>query len=151
MPDPDKRMRGQHSQYLLTDYFKSSRVTEHVCYIYRKLIYEVLSRNEPLTMQELQANVPDLDKTTVYRTVALYEQLGIVQRLQIGWKYKVELSNEYQDHHHHVTCVQCGQTVALAEDELLENRLALLAKAEGFEPQDHQIEVRGVCKNCRKT
>ena len=79
----------------------------------RKLIYEVLSRNEPLTMQELQANVPDLDKTTVYRTVALYEQLGIVQRLQIGWKYKVELSNEYQDHHHHVTCVQCGQTVAV--------------------------------------
>jgi len=114
----------------------------------RKQVYEVLSHNEPLTMQELIASLPELDKTTVYRTVSLFERLGIVQRLQIGWKYKVELSNEYQDHHHHITCMECGQTVALPGDELIEERLTQMATNEGFIPKDHQLEVRGICKQC---
>lgn len=116
----------------------------------RKQIYEVLSHNEPLTMPELLANLPQLDKTTVYRTVALFEKLGIVQRLQIGFKYKLELSNEYQEHHHHLTCLQCGRTIALPEDEVLETRLVELAQGQGFAPQDHQLEVRGLCADCQK-
>lgn len=117
----------------------------------RKQIYEVLSHNEPLTMQELIAQLPQIDKTTVYRTIELFESLGIVQRLQIGWKYKLELSNAYQDHHHHITCVRCGQTVALPEDALIEERLLALARQQGFQPQDHQLEVRGLCPVCRES
>ncbi|MDB5170068.1 MAG: transcriptional regulator, Fur family transcriptional regulator, ferric uptake regulator [Candidatus Saccharibacteria bacterium] len=117
----------------------------------RKQIYEVLSHNEPLTMQELITSLPQIDKTTAYRTVALFESLGIVQRLQIGWKYKLELSNQYQDHHHHITCLQCGQTVALPEDEVIEERLLALAAVQGFEPKDHQLEVRGLCPACRQS
>lgn len=115
----------------------------------RKHIYEVLSHSEPLTMQELIASLPSVDKTTIYRTVTLFETIGIVQRLQIGWKYKLELSNEYQDHHHHITCSQCGQTVALPEDTVIEERLLSLAKQQGFTPQDHQLEVRGLCPECK--
>ena len=115
----------------------------------RKQIYEVLTRSEPLTMQELIASLPQLDKTTIYRNVTLFEDIGVVQRLQIGWKYKIELSNEYQDHHHHITCTSCEQTVALPEDEMIEQRLVELALAQGFEPKDHQLEVRGLCPACR--
>lgn len=117
----------------------------------RKQLYEVLSTNEPLTMQELQALLPDIDKTTIYRMVALFESIGVVQRLQIGWKYKIELSNQYQDHHHHLTCTACGQTVALPEDNIIEERLNELARAQSFTPKDHQLEVRGLCQNCITT
>ena len=117
----------------------------------RKQIYEVLSHSEPLTMQELIASLPQIDKTTVYRTVELFENLGIVQRLQIGWKYKLELSNAYQDHHHHITCVSCGQTIALPEDDVIEERLLTMARQQGFEPKDHQLEVRGLCPACRES
>jgi Fur family ferric uptake transcriptional regulator len=116
----------------------------------RKLVYETLSHNEPLTIQELINCLPELDKTTVYRTIALFEQLGIAQRLQIGWKYKIELSNEYQDHHHHITCLECGQTVALPEDDMIEKRLHELAIQQGFTPKDHQLEVRGICEHCAR-
>lgn len=115
----------------------------------RKHIYEVLGRSEPLTMQELIAALPQIDKTTVYRTIELFETLGIVQRLQIGWKYKLELSNAYQDHHHHITCVSCGQTVALPENDVIEEQLLTLARQAGFTPQDHQLEVRGLCPACQ--
>ncbi len=114
----------------------------------RKQLYAVLSTNEPLTMQELQVLLPTIDKTTIYRTVALFESIGIVQRLQIGWKYKIELSNQYQDHHHHITCTECGQTVALPEDSIIEEQLNVLARAQGFTPKDHQLEVRGLCHQC---
>ncbi len=116
----------------------------------RKQIYEVLSHSEPLTMQELIASLPRIDKTTIYRTIELFESIGVVQRLQIGWKYKLELSNAYQDHHHHITCVNCGQTVALPEDDVIEERLVALAQQQGFEPRDHQLEVRGLCPVCRE-
>jgi len=35
---------------------------------------------------------------------------------QIGWKYKLELSNAFQHHHHHLTCLQCGGVTPLPED-----------------------------------
>ncbi|CAN5182618.1 Fur family transcriptional regulator [soil metagenome] len=114
----------------------------------RKLVYGVLSHSEPITIQELITALPELDKTTIYRTVSLFEQIGIVQRLQIGWKYKIELSNEYQDHHHHITCTSCGQTIALPEDTIIEERLLELARNQGFTPKDHQLEVRGICAAC---
>lgn len=117
----------------------------------RKQIYEVLSHSEPVTMQELIASLPTMDKTTIYRTIALFENIGIVQRLQIGWKYKLELSNEYQDHHHHITCLHCGVTVALPEDTVIEDRLLALAQQQGFTPKDHQLEVRGLCPRCSDT
>jgi len=116
----------------------------------RELIYDILKHSEPLTMDELvQLALPRCDRASVYRTIMLFEQLGIVQRLQIGWKYKIELSNAFQDHHHHLSCVQCGRIIPLPEDELLESRLKALALAQNFQPQDHQLEIRGLCADCR--
>jgi Fur family transcriptional regulator, ferric uptake regulator len=114
----------------------------------RKQLYDILSHSEPLTMQELLATLPELDKTTIYRAVALFEKIGIIQRLQIGFTYKLELSNEFQEHHHHLTCIRCERTFALPEDDLVESRLTELARAQGFEPQDHQLEIRGLCQEC---
>ncbi|MDB5181245.1 MAG: transcriptional regulator, Fur family transcriptional regulator, ferric uptake regulator [Candidatus Saccharibacteria bacterium] len=99
----------------------------------------------------IQASGTSLDRASVYRTIKLYEQLGIVQRLQIGWKYRVELSNSFQHHHHHMYCTQCGNVIAMPEDTVLEERLQALAANISFSAQDHQIEIRGICANCSRT
>jgi len=90
-----------------------------------------------------------VDRASVYRTIQLFEQLGVVQRLQIGWKYKLELSDKFSAHHHHLSCVQCGRTIAIDEDTALEKRMRLLASAYGFLPQGHQLEIRGLCEACQ--
>ncbi len=90
-----------------------------------------------------------IDRASVYRTVRLFEQLGIVQRLQIGWKYKLELSNAFQDHHHHLTCLHCSAVTPLPEDLVLEAQLTRLAQQHNFDARDHQLEIRGLCLNCR--
>lgn len=102
-------------------------------------------------MHEVLAKSADVDRASVYRTVALFEALGIVQRLQIGWKYKLELSGDFVHHHHHLSCLQCGRIIALPEDTVLEKRLHALANTQNFLSQDHQLEIKGLCADCRAT
>ena len=116
----------------------------------RLTIFSTLQTHGPLTMHELVDYCgPSVDRASIYRSIKLFEQLGIIQRLQIGWKYRIELSSDFQNHHHHMHCVSCGRVTAIPEDPLLEDRLHELSKSLHFEAQDHQIEIRGLCRSCQ--
>ena len=100
-------------------------------------------------MHQLAEKVREADRASVYRAVDLFERLGIVQRLNTGWKYKLELTDMFADHHHHLTCVNCGRTIAMNETEL-ETAIARLAARHNFRPTSHQIEVQGLCQSCQR-
>jgi Fur family ferric uptake transcriptional regulator len=114
----------------------------------RKAVFNALSGQEPQTMHQLAAACPDTDRATVYRTVALFEQLGIVQRLQIGWKYKLELTDAFSRHHHHMTCLRCGRVTSFAESPELARQLRWIAASNRFKIQGHQLEIQGLCARC---
>lgn len=114
----------------------------------RTAVFDALLGHEPLSMHQLVEKAGNIDRASVYRTVELFERLGIVQRLNSGWKYKLELSDKFADHHHHLTCTNCGRTVAMNEDEM-EALITRLAHNHGFRPISHQIEIQGLCSNCR--
>ena len=117
----------------------------------RKTVFQALDGKEAMSMAELvKACAGQLDRATVYRTVEVFEKTGIVERLQIGWKYKIELTGAFSHHHHHLTCTNCGKIIALSEDPTVENRLAELAKLYKFQADNHQIEIRGLCADCQK-
>jgi Fur family transcriptional regulator, ferric uptake regulator len=115
----------------------------------RMAVFTALLGQEPMAMHTLVRRAAGIDRASVYRAVALFERLGIVQRLNTGWKYKLELSDKFADHHHHMTCTQCGATIAINEDEL-EQLLGRLAEAYGFTPTAHQLEIQGLCRSCRR-
>jgi Fur family ferric uptake transcriptional regulator len=117
----------------------------------RLLVFETLYNQDPLTMNQIVASCIDkIDRASIYRTITLFEQIGIIHRLQLGWKHKFELSDDFHAHHHHFTCVICGGITTLHEDADLEKRLEHLANAQNFKMQGHQIEIQGVCKDCNK-
>lgn len=115
----------------------------------RKAVFAALQVNEPLTLKQLIAACPSVDRASVYRTIALFEKLAIAHRLQIGWKYKFELSDSFQHHHHHLTCLECGKIIPLQEDQTLELRLERLAQAYWFNMVGHQLEIHGTCQECQ--
>ena len=118
----------------------------------RQLVFAALQDKEPQTMQELVfACEGMINRASIYRVVVLFERLGIVQRLQIGWKYKLELSDAFHHHHHHLTCRRCGKTIPLKEDDALEEKLRDLAHSNDFDMHGHQLEIQGYCENCRKS
>ncbi len=117
----------------------------------RLAVFDALINKEPLAMKDLVLNLAKItDRASVYRTVDLYEKLGIVQRLNIGWKYKIELSDKYQEHHHHISCSICGLLISTDGDSHIEQDINELAKKHGFKILSHQLEIQGVCSNCTK-
>ncbi len=115
----------------------------------RRNVFKALLYQEPLSMRELVERCEGADRASVYRTVALFEKLGIAQRLQTGWKYKIELAGVFHDHHHHATCLVCGRTEVLPEDSAIERHLRQLAEGVAFRPERHQVELQGYCRECQ--
>lgn len=115
----------------------------------RRQIFEALYGKEPQTLRELTLACSAIDRTSVYRTVALFERLGIVRRLPIGWKYKLELTDAFSRHHHHLTCLRCERIISFDERPELANELAVIARRHDFQMQDHQVEIQGLCERCR--
>ena len=117
----------------------------------RNLVFGLLEGSEPLTMRELTLKAAsDIDRASLYRCIALFEQLGIVQRLYIGWKYKIELTDLYSHHHHHISCLGCGAVVAVDDHLQLEAIVHDMAQQTGFALSLHQLELQGYCQKCQK-
>jgi Fe2+ or Zn2+ uptake regulation protein len=115
----------------------------------RKVIFNLLLNQEPQSMQVLVKRAEDkVDRATVYRTVELFEQLGIAHRLNIGWKYKIELSDVFLGHHHHFHCNNCGKTFTLQPNPMLETMIDTAVAKEGYNPRGHNLEIYGLCQAC---
>ncbi len=115
----------------------------------RKVVFDLLLNQEPQTMQVLaQRAQGKVDRATVYRTIELFERLGIARRLNIGWKYKIELSDVFSGHHHHMSCTNCGRLFELPNTPMLETMIDTVAAKTGFAPRGHQLEIYGLCSNC---
>lgn len=114
----------------------------------RLRIFEALLGQEPMSMHQLIERVGDVDRASVYRSIELFEHLGVVQRLNTGWKYKLELTDKFNDHHHHLTCSGCGKTIDMNEADL-EELIGKIAARHNFRPASHQIEVQGLCADCQ--
>jgi Fur family ferric uptake transcriptional regulator len=116
----------------------------------RQQVFNALADSDTLTMNQLTRKlVQKMDRATVYRTIELFEKLGIVNRVQIGWKYKLELSEKFAGHHHHAVCMQCGKVVAFEESPGLETDIHALGQKLGFKLTSHSLELRGLCPACQ--
>src|SRR5258708_5227992 len=114
----------------------------------RLLVFDLLLGQEPLMMNQLIQNADGrIDTVSIYRTIALFEKLGIVQRLNIGWKYKFELTDKFADHHHHLSCKKCGKVIEINE-HALESFIRQIAHQNKFQADEHQVEIQGYCKDC---
>lgn len=115
----------------------------------RLAVFRALCGHDPQTMPQLLANCSAIDRASAYRTIALFERLGIVQRLQIGWKYKLELTDTFSHHHHHLTCMKCGKVISFDESTELETELVRIAGNNSFVIKTHQLEIQGLCPDCQ--
>ena len=107
-------------------------------------------KHKPQTVLEilnsLTAKNNLMDKTTIYRILVSFEELGLVREVNLGDReIRYELANN--DHHHHLVCEKCKsiEDVELCEDELLKE----VKKQSSFEIKSHSLEFFGICKKCQ--
>lgn len=117
----------------------------------RKLIIDILWESEPQSTNELIKKLHGkIDRASLYRNITLFEKLGLIQRVYIGWKYKIELSDVFSNHHHHISCLKCGKIKAIHEEDEIENLIHSLADKYGISADRHQLEIQGTCQECQK-
>jgi Fur family ferric uptake transcriptional regulator len=118
----------------------------------RKAVFDLLLNQGPQSMQVLVSRAEGkVDRATIYRTIDLFERLGIVHRINLGWKYKIELTDLFTGHHHHMYCSNCGRMYDLPDNPMLETMIDTVAAKSGFAPRGHMLEIYGLCANCSKS
>ncbi len=116
----------------------------------RLTVFSALQGTKPKTMRELVDSLEGvIDRASVYRTVTLYEDLGIVNRIQHGWKYRIELSDSFTPHHHHLTCTKCQRVVSFDEPAGFEAMVNGIMTEHKFVPKSHNLEMYGLCPECQ--
>ena len=110
----------------------------------RMAVLRALVAEQHQRLEEIRARCPDIGLVTLYRTLGLLGELGIVRRLDLGDGTRYELA---ADPHHHMICESCGDISEFEECPLDPERVSL-GSAE-FEVRSHSIEVYGQCAECR--
>lgn len=119
----------------------------------RLLIYQELSNAAtPLSPQELFHSLIRRKKriglTSIYRSLDLFESLGIVFKMINGSTAKYKLC-ELEDHHHHIVCKTCGSVVELDFCDISDWSVKVM-ESTGYEVTDHQLNFYGFCKACQR-
>ena len=122
----------------------------------RKIIAKVISESKELygesdhpDVDELYNRVSKLDPkisiATVYRTVKLLEESGILTKHDFkGGKARYEQINE--SHHDHLIDIKTGEIIEFVDDEI-EKLQKKVADKYGYNLVDHKLELYGVKKN----
>lgn len=85
---------------------------------------------------------PNISIATVYRTVRLFEEAGILERHEFGdGRSRYEAATD--DHHDHLIDVENGEVIEFVDDEL-EELQKVIAERLGYRLVDHRMELYGV-------
>jgi Fur family peroxide stress response transcriptional regulator len=106
------------------------------------------SREHPsaeAVLKAVQPRMPTVSLDTVYRTLWLLNDLGLVSTL--GPRRESVRFDANLAHHHHYVCVRCGLARDFESEELNALRIPEAVRAFGSIVATH-VEVRGVCSRC---
>tara|TARA_B100000965_G_scaffold4554_1_gene3579 strand:+ start:78 stop:488 length:411 start_codon:yes stop_codon:yes gene_type:complete len=116
----------------------------------RKIIAKIMSDSQDHPdVDELYKRASKIDSkisiATVYRTVKLFEEAGIVAKHDFkGGKARYEELNE--GHHDHLIDVKTGEIIEFVDDEI-EKLQQKVAEKYGYKLVDHKLELYGIKKN----
>jgi len=90
-----------------------------------------------------------VSRASVYRILDELERLSLVQRVETGQAMaRYERVCEQEEHHHHLVCDECGLVMPFS-DPALERAISRLSERVPLAVSEHEIVLRGACRDCR--
>ena len=100
---------------------------------------------------------PGIGLTTVYRTLDILVDIGLVYKLDFGdgrARYELAISTGQENHHHHLVCTNCKKVIDY--DDFIDDEVELLQRTEkglsdkyNFNIKNHLIQFYGICSDCK--
>ena len=97
---------------------------------------------------QVVAKYPNVNISTVYRTLELLKRLGLVTETNLGGG-RVRYHPGEKGHHHHLVCQKCGAIIDVDESTLARLEDVLLHRYD-FKASMRHVAIFGLCGNCRK-
>lgn len=115
----------------------------------RAIVSEVMRTQGHIAPAEIsrtiQGEMPGVNASTIYRTLALLEEVGVLQHSHLESGAEYHKTDEAQ--HVHLTCHRCGRDDALSLQEA-ENLGQLIHRHHGFVADLTHFAITGLCADC---
>ena len=116
------------------------------------ILSAIENSNSHISAEEIYAQVvakyPNVNISTVYRTLELLKGLGLVTETDMG-EGRVRYHPAEKGHHHHLVCQGCGAIIDLDESLLAPLKGALLREYK-FGADLRHLAIFGRCRNCSR-
>ena len=118
----------------------------------RRLILQVLEESSghldaDALYDQVRARDPDVSLATVYRTLALLREIGMVEEHRLGEDHG-HYEAVRQEPHYHFTCLRCGKVIEF-DTPLVAQIEQALREQEGVQVTSTYLHVSGYCALCR--
>ena len=119
----------------------------------RQLILEIIEQagrhvDADEIYQQVRQKSPNISLSTVYRSLQLFKDLGLVEEHQLNGIRRYYESTP-QSRHHHMVCLRCGQVFEFTcpSTERIKSRLG---REEGFKVTGVDVCLVGYCPECQQ-
>jgi Fe2+ or Zn2+ uptake regulation protein len=122
----------------------------------RRAVIDLLANvGHPVSIGDIAGRLPALPRSSAYRHLVDLQLAGLVRRVAASDEFaRFELAEDLTEHHHHLLCINCGKVTDVTPTESFEQSVAStvdhLAKAQGFQPHSHRLDVLGLCADCHR-
>jgi Fur family ferric uptake transcriptional regulator len=122
----------------------------------REVVADVIfNSSEHLSVEEIEDTLKDrgerIGKATIYRTMEILVRSGLVEEHDFGEGFKrYEHLFGAQRVHEHLICTHCGKVIEFQSPEVIQVQ-EQTARAHGFLPTRHRLEIYGLCADCQAT
>jgi Fur family peroxide stress response transcriptional regulator len=123
------------------------KLTHQRLEVFREVAASLEHPDADTIFQAVRRRLPTVSLDTVYRTLWLLDDLGLIRTL--GPRRESVRFDANLEHHHHYVCVRCGLARDFESAELNALRVPEAVKKLGS-VSGTNVEVRGVCERCTK-
>lgn len=112
----------------------------------------LIDSSEALTLRQIEERLIEADRSTIFRTLTLFEQQHLIHSINDGSgsaRYEYCHSHHHHAHddrHPHFRCLQCQRTICLTEQ-----RIPSIMLPEGYQASQINYIITGLCPDCAAT
>jgi Fur family transcriptional regulator, ferric uptake regulator len=96
---------------------------------------------------ELKHQGLDISRATVYRTLDLLVQCGLVRKSSLGSSHANYEAAREDEHHDHLICLNCNKVIEFYRPDL-ERLQEDICREQTFKPLHHSLQIFGICSDC---
>jgi Fur family transcriptional regulator, ferric uptake regulator len=111
------------------------------------LVHEKGHHNITDIYEKIRLKNENIGMATIYRTIDLFLELGIVRVLTLKNSQPCFEVNWPGDHHHHLVCTECGHIIEFGSCNF-KLIVGEIEKVTRFRIEEHTLEAYGLCPKC---